>query len=327
MVARSIQLKIITLILPLFFFFSSKAQDSNSKIFSKQISITTENDYYLFQGKDAYYTNGIILNYSKIHHARKTTFLKQIDQYEIGQKLYTAFSRKIYHPEQIDRPITGYLYAKFSRSDFMKNNQLFQWGISAGTIGKAALGEQMQDGFHRLIHVNPSIWGWIWNYQLKTEPGINFHGLYAKGLLNSETSFFQLVPVSIATLGTSFTNISQGLFFQIGKLKPINESAYWNAALTDSRASKINKSELFFYYFPELEYQLYNATIQGGLFRKDKGPIISTLKPLVFTQQLGALYSFDRYTLRLGIVFESKEASSQRFNHAYGSIQGSYRFH
>lgn len=327
MAAGSFQIKFISIIFSLFFFFTSEAQHSSSKIYSNQISITTENDYYLFQGKDAYYTNGIILNYSKIHHTRKTTFLKQIDQYEIGQKLYTAFSRKIYHPEQIDRPIAGYLYAKFSRSDFMIHNRLFQWGVSLGTIGKASLGKQMQDGFHKLIGVDPSIWGWVWDYQVKTEPGLNLHALYAKGLVGAKTTFFQLTPVTNVTLGTSFTNISQGVFFQLGKLKPASESAYWNAALEKNRADEIKGSELFFYYLPELKYQLYDATIQGGLFRKDKGLIISTVKPFVFTQQLGGLYSFDRYTLRLGVVFESKVASSQRFNHTYGSIQGSFRFH
>lgn len=323
-----IRVKFICVTIFLLFFLSSKAQHTKTKSFSKQFSILTENDFYLFQGKDGYYTNGLIFNYSKVHHSREPVFIKQIDQYEIGQKLYTPFSRKIYNISQIDRPITGYLYAKFSRSDFMEHNQFFQWGFSIGTIGKASLGEGMQNSFHRLINVNSSYWGWIWNYQLKSEPGVNLHGLYAKGLLNAETSSFQLTPVTKATLGTSFTNISQGVFFQIGKLKPLCESAYWNAALAgDNRARQIKRSEIFFYYFPELKYQLYNATVQGGLFRKDKGPIISTVKPLLLTQQLGALYSFDRYTLRLGIVFESKEAKSQRFDHTYGSIQGSYRFH
>ena len=197
----------------------------------------------------------------------------------------------------------------------------------SGTIGKAALGAEMQNSFHRLINVNSSLWGWIWDYQLNTEPGVNLHGLYAKGLLDTKTSFLQLTSVTKGTLGTSFTNISQGVFFQLGKLKPLSESAYWNAAISDGSARQIKKSEIFFYYFPDLTYQLYNATIQGGLFRKDKGPIVSKVKPLVFTQQLGALYSFDRYTLRLGIVFKSKEARTQRFNHTYVSIQGSYRFH
>jgi hypothetical protein len=319
----SIQFKFISIIFSLFFFFSSKAQHSIS--YSKQLSVTTENDYYLLQGKDAYYTNGIIINYSKIHHSGKGKFIKQTDQYEIGQKLFTAFSRKIYNVSEIDRPIAGYLYVKFLRTSFLSHNRFFQWGASLGTIGKAALGKQMQNGFHKLIDVDPGIWGWVWDYQLKTEPGINLHGLYAKGLID-KTSFFQLTPVTKATLGTSFTHISQGLFFQLGKLKPLGESAYWNASLEEKGVSVIKKAELFLYYLPELKYQLYNATIQGGLFRKDKGPITSTVKPLVFTQQLGALCSLDRYTLRLGIVFESKEANSQHFNHTYASIQGSYRF-
>jgi hypothetical protein len=324
MADRSIQFRFIGIIFPLFFFFSSQAQQHNS--YSKQLSITTENDFYLLQGKDGYYTNGIIINYTKIHHSEKAKFIKQTDQYEIGQKLFTAFSRKIYEPSEIDRPIAGYLYAKFLRSGFMKRNRFFQWGASLGTIGKVALGKQMQNGFHKLIDVDPSLWGWIWDYQLKTEPGINLHGLYGKGLIDEATSF-QLTPVTNLILGTNFTNISGGVFFQLGKLKPASESAYWNASLEENRVGGTKEAELFFYYFPELKYQLYNATIQGGLFRKDKGPITSTVKPLVFTQQLGALCSYDRYTLRLGIVFETKEASSQRLNHTYASIQGSYRFH
>ena len=320
----SIQFKLISIIFCLFFFFASEAQHSSS--YSNQLSFTTENDYYLMQGKDAYYTNGILINYSKIHHPRKRKFIKQTDQYEVGQKIFTAFSRKIYNVSEIDRPIAGYLYAKFLRTSFLTHNRFFQWGVSLGTIGKPALGKQMQNGFHKLIDVDPGIWGWIWDYQLKTEPGINLHGLYAKGLIDDSESFFQVTPVTKATLGTSFTHISQAVFFQLGNLKPSGESAYWNASVEEKGVKAIKKTELFLYYLPELKYQLYNATIQGGLFRKDKGPITSTVNPLVFTQQLGALCSLDRYTLRLGIVFETKEASTQHFHHVYASIQGCYRF-
>lgn len=327
MAVGSIQFRFISILFLLLLFFSSEAQHPASRIYSKQLSITTENDYYLFQGKDAYYTNGIIINYSKIHHSKKSGFIKQTDQYEIGQKIFTAYSRKIYEASQIDRPIAGYLYAKFLRTGFMTHNRLFQWGVSLGTIGKAALGKQMQNGYHRLINVDPNLWGWIWDYQLKTEPGINLHGLYAKGLVYTPKSLFQLSPVTNVTLGTSFTNISEGLFFQFGKLKSPDQSAYWNASVEENPATPVKKTELFFYYYPEIKYQLYDATMQGGLFRKDKGPITSSVKPFVFTQQLGALYSFDRYTLRLGVVFVTKEASTQHFDHTYGSIQGSYRFH
>lgn len=318
--------KISCLVIFLLLSFSSRGQENGTRSFSKQLSVLTDNDYYLLQGKDGYYTNGLILNYSRIHASKKPAIIKQVNQYEAGQKLYTPFSRKITTTSEIDRPITGYLYGKFSQSDFLKNNQLFQWSISVGTIGKAALGEQMQNTFHKLINVNSSYWGWIWDYQLKSEPGINLEGRYAKGLMPDETSGIQITPVSQVTLGTTFTNFKQGILLQLGKLNAFHESAFWNASVQEKNVSKTNKLEIFFYYYPRLMYQLYDATIQGGLFRKDKGPFTSRLKPLVFTQQLGGVFTFERYILRLDITFESKEAASQHLNHAYGGIQVSYRF-
>ncbi|HZI69282.1 MAG TPA: lipid A-modifier LpxR family protein, partial [Hanamia sp.] len=120
-------------------FLVAKSQENQPEHFSKQLSFLSDNDFYLFQGKDGYYTNGFMLNYDKLHHSKWNRFLKQVDEFTFGQKMYTAYSRKIHTPDQIDRPITGYLFLQFSRSDFLKTNQLFQWRISAGTIGKASL--------------------------------------------------------------------------------------------------------------------------------------------------------------------------------------------
>ncbi|MDE3183512.1 MAG: lipid A deacylase LpxR family protein [Bacteroidota bacterium] len=304
--------------------FKCDAQANHPNTFSKQLSVLTENDYYLFQGKDGYYTNGLVFTYSLVHHAKKSTIIKQVNTFELGQKLFTGYSRKIYNVSEIDRPVTGYLYAKFSQSDFVSHNQLWQWGASLGVIGKASLGEGMQDAFHRLIHVNVNYWGWVWDYQLKSEPGINVHGRYAIGLLNN--SFLQLTPVSQATLGTGFTNISQGMLIQLGKFNPLHQSAYWNGSLQYKEDKSPLRPELFFYYYPCLMYQIYNATVQGGMFRKDKGPITSPVEPFLVSQQVGAMATYKRFTLRLATTFEGKEATSQRFTHAYGSIYGSYRF-
>ncbi|MBD0280486.1 MAG: lipid A deacylase LpxR family protein [Flavisolibacter sp.] len=323
----SFQKIIFGLIILLFLSFTSKGQHTGPKGFSQQLSIITENDRYLFQGKDGYYTNGLIINYSRVHRTKNTAILKQVNQYEIGQKIFTPYSRKIYVVTQIDRPVTGYLYAKFSRSNFIAHNQLWQWGVSVGTIGKASLGEALQDAFHKMIHVNSDWWGWIWDYQLKSNVGINLHGQYARGLLNTNTSsFLQITPVTQATLGTSFTNVSQGLLLQVGKFNLLHQSAYWNASVQDKQVPQFVKPELFFYYYPEVLYQLYNATVQGGLFRKEKGPITSSIKPFVVMHQIGALFAQNRYTLRLGTTFQTKEARSQRYNHSYGSIHIGYRF-
>lgn len=312
------------LILLLLSCFKSDAQAGHPNTFSKQLAVLTENDYYLFQGKDGYYTNGLVFTFSEVHHAKKSTIIKQVNSFELGQKLFTGYSRKIYYVSQIDRPVTGYLYAKFSQSDFTSHNQLWQWGASLGVIGNASLGEGMQDAFHRLIHVNANYWGWVWDYQLKSEAGINIHGRYAVGLLTN--SFLQLTPVSQTTLGTGFTNISQGILIQLGQFNPLHQSAYWNGSLQYKEEKSPLKPELFFYYYPCLLYQVYNATVQGGMFRKDKGPITSPVEPFLISQQIGAMVTCHRFTLRLATTFEGKEATSQRFTHAYGSIYGSYRF-
>lgn len=306
-------------------FFRSNGQVTHENVLSRQVSILSDNDYYLFQGKDGYYTNGLAFTYSLVHSAKRKDVLKQVYNFELGQKLFTGYSRKIHDVSEIDRPVTGYLYAKFSQVDFIKNNQLWQWGASLGVIGKASLGEGLQNAYHRLIHINVSVWNWVWDYQLKTEPDINLHGEYAIGLLKRH-SFYQLTPVSTVTLGTGFMNISQGLVLQLGKFNPLHESAYWNASLQQKGAKNRVNPELFFYYYPQVLYQIYNATVQGGMFRKDKGPITSPIEPFVISHQVGAMFSFKRYSLRLATTFEGKEATSQRFTQAYGSLYGSYRF-
>ncbi len=308
----------------LLLFFSSQGQKATHENFSKQLSFITENDFFLMQGKDGYYTNGIMFNYSTSHRSKKPSFIKQVDQFELGQKIFTAYSRKIHTPDQIDRPVTGYLYGQFLRTGFLKRRQFLQWGISAGTIGKASLGEALQNSYHKLIHINTSEWGWVWDYQLKSAFGINLHAKYGKALVEHPNSLIQVTPVTQLSLGSFFTNASESVLFQFGKMNLQHKSVYWNAAVSDEPESY--RPELFFYYYPQLTWQLYNATVQGGLFAKNKGPIISDPEPFVLLQQLGAMYSFKRYSFRLAVTFKSEVAKSQRFNHKYGSLQFNYRF-
>ena len=291
---------------------------------TRQLTVTTENDRYMFQGKDGYYTNGILFRYNKVRQPNAES-QKQINHFEAGQKLYMPYSRKIYQPSQIDRPVTGYLYAKFSRSSFPSSNVLWQWGVSADAIGKASLGQSLQNAFHDLIGVNSSWWGWVWKHQLKSQLGVNLHGTYSRGLIRSDNaSRFQLVPVTKATLGTSFTYISQGLVLQVCQLRPVSQSAFWEAAVEHSPGKA--KPEWAFYYYPEVLYQAYNATIRGGLLLKEKGPITSDVEPFVLTHQIGGLLRLKRYQLRASANFQSKEARTQHFSQRFGSIQFGYSF-
>jgi hypothetical protein len=294
-----------------------------SRKFSRQFTITSENDRYMLQGKDGYYTNGLLLNYTKALQAKNGQ--KRLNSFELGQKMFLPYERKIFLPSEIDRPITGYLYFRFTRTNFPSSNMLWQWGVSVDAIGDASLARSVQNTFHQWINIS-SRWSWVWDYQLKSSVGANLHGTFAKGLIaDNATLLFQAVPVTKATLGASFANISQGLFLQVGKLQSIHQSAFWNAAVQTNDKPAPAKPEWFFYYYPEIQYQVYNATVQGSLLRKDKGPITSHPEPFVVTHQAGVLFSTDRYLLRLAANFQSIEAKSQRFSQRYGSVQVGYR--
>jgi lipid A 3-O-deacylase len=319
----SLSTRIISILFFLVVSFTSRSQSYNQPGFSQQLSVITENDRYLMQGRDRYYTNGLMFNYTRTGHAKNDAIMKRLHQYELGQKLFTPYSRKIYDASQIDRPVTGYLYGKYTQSNFKEGNQLLQWGASIGAVGKASLGQGMQDVFHKIISVNSDWWGWIWGYQLKSAVGVNLHGLYAKGLLNEQSSFIQLTPVSQAIAGMDYSNISQGLLIQLGKFNPLYQSTYWNASVDDEQTPK---TELFFYYHPEIAYQFYNATVQGGMFLKDKGPLVSEIEPWILKHQLGAAFAISRYTIKLEMILQGKEARSQHFTHNYGGIHFGYRF-
>lgn len=291
--------------------------------FASQLSVLTENDRYMFKGKDGYYTNGLEIRYTKALSPTSKD-QKRLRHFSLGQKIFMPHSRKIYVPAEIDRPVTGYLFLSYNRSIFQTPATRWQWGVSVDAIGDASGARQVQNSFHDLINVNSSWWGWVWDYQLKSQVGLNLHGQFAKGLITGDkSSRLQVIPVTKATLGTSFTNLSQGLVLQVGQLTAQEHSAFWDAVPGTNNGHKL---EWAFYYNPEIRYQAYNATVQGGLFRDNKGPIVADPEPFVVTHQAGVFLSSGRYQARLAANFQRKEATSQRFSHSYGSLELAYRF-
>jgi lipid A 3-O-deacylase len=329
--------RIVALILVVFFsgIVPSSAQQKKSKPRCSQYTFTLDNDYFLLNGSDRYYTNGVFLSFDQAISAKKLSVIKKTYTIDAGQMIFKQFTRKVWptvlvsnaYPGgvgAIDRPITGYLFGKYSQSSFYKKQRMVKWGVSVGSIGSLSFGKEMQSGFHKSTGVG-NWWDWVWDYQLKSEVGINTHGQFAFSVFKGN-SFVQVTPITNATLGTIFTEASQSVLIQIGKANEMHESAYWNSRVSNNCGLLRHNTEMFFYYLPGIKHQFYNATVQGGLFAKDKGPITSEVKPWVASHKVGAMLSNGKYTFDMGVVFMGKEAASQFNNHAYGSIKVAYRF-
>ncbi|HZX73734.1 MAG TPA: lipid A deacylase LpxR family protein [Cyclobacteriaceae bacterium] len=326
------------LVLFLLISFSFSAQCQDAEALHQQLTFSCDNNFFLFNGDDGYYTNGLFLKYSRLSRKQDIPSSKIIFSYEVGQQIFNAHSRKILPVgipslnipggvEQIDRPVAGYLFGKVTRTSFHNDRRMLQLGISVGTIGKNSLGEAVQEFWHRVINVK-SYWNWVWDYQVSNEVGINAQGTFAYALLKREQlPYVQITPISQATLGTTFTNLSQSVLFQIGRLRPMSSSSFWQSRLQFANDPlDTRKVEFFFFYKPELQYHVYNATIQGGMFSHDDVQITSDVKPFVLSHQIGVQFSIPRFSLGYSVTFQSKEAQTQFYNQSYASLVGSFCF-
>jgi lipid A 3-O-deacylase len=303
-----------------------------------QVSLNIDNNFFLFNGDDGYYTNGMFVKYNLAGRSTSDKVEKKIFSFELAQKIYIAHSRKILPSpnaqlnipggiQQIDRPIAGYLFGRVSKSLFYKNRSVLQLGASIGTIGKNSFGKDVIAIWHEAIGVKDH-WNWVWDYQVKNEFGANVHGTFGYSLLPyRQQQLIQLSSISQATIGSIFTDVSQSLLVQIGKLRSMSSSSFWSSRLASSENSDDNGAlEWFLFYKPEIKYQAYNATVQGGMFTKEKGQIIAAVNPLVFSHEFGVQLSRPKFSVRYSMFFQSKEAKNQFLNQSYASVGCSFSY-
>jgi lipid A 3-O-deacylase len=319
-----IKLKILLIPLFLFSIFSIKAQSIDYKT---EFGFRTENDSYLAGGQDRYYTNGLTINFRtalKNDKFKGENLDKKILEIELGQKIYNPQSGSISNINKIDRPFAGYLYAGAALNLLYKSENNLKISMQAGTIGPASLAQNAQELMHHVIGFY-EINGWEW--QLNNEFGFNASAEYNYFINRSANNKLDLSIQSYVNIGNTFSGAGAGVMFRTGAINKMFETASTQSRISNvGTKTEITAKELFFYAKPMVNYIAYDATIQGGLFIKDKGPIVFDAKPLVFSQQLGINYSKNRITADFSILFKTREVKSKAKAHQYGSFALFYRF-
>ncbi len=287
--------------------------------YSKELSFTTDNDAYLLRKADAYYTNGFFLRYTK---AAERKGMKIAHSFEAGQMIFTPLTRITSKPSDVDRPYAGYLFAKYNRASFLPGNVILQYGATMGVVGPSSFGKDVQNWYHSWLHYGRFTG---WGYQVQDAWGVDLHVSYARTLWQ-DSSWIKLVPVGEAKLGTHFTNASIGMITHIGRFSSNAHSTLFNARVEPKSQSTKYRAELFFYWYPQLICQGYNATVEGGMFAKgDTAAVLGTTNRWMFQQTWGACFAQDRFTAKLSIIYQTREAVSQTNPQRYVSIQVGYR--
>ncbi|QQL48461.1 lipid A deacylase LpxR family protein [Mucilaginibacter ginkgonis] len=296
---------------------------------SHEMGFQSDNDGYLAQGSDRYYTNGIFVNY---RHAltvnAKSKLANKVLGLEIGQKMYNPQSGSVPSALYIDRPFAGYLYAGATLNFLYKNESNLKLGLQAGVIGPASYTKQIQEFIHRTFGFYPPTG---WEYQIRNNAVVNLSAEYNKLLYRSGA--FDVSLSAYGNAGTGFDGAGVGPMLRLGTFnKLFNSAATQSSSIKNGSAyASTAKHELFFYYKPQYNYVGYDATVQGNIFGNsdDTGntpQITGALNHLMFSNQLGGDYTYDRLTIDFSVIFHTKDVKTMVDAHQWGSIALLYHF-
>ena len=288
-----------------------------------ELGLRTDNDSYLLHGQDRYYSNGIFLNFryllpGKAKSVHSAKILKRIAEVKIGHEIYTPYSGYAPYPEMIDRPFAAYLFMNMKGHFFLKNEQVISVGMELGILGSAAKGKELQTAVHSMLGLYKPAG---WETQIRNAPGINFDISYLKTIYCSHNNLFDAHLITSAHLGTIYIDGSAGIILRAGRFRKMGASALTGSLL--GTGEKIR--EFYAFLNPSVNVIGYNATIQGGMFNKDKGPIVFSPVPITFSSQIGAAYVNHHITIDVSVIIKTKEVKTITTNQ-YGSISIKYRF-
>lgn len=287
-----------------------------------EIGAVFDNDLYTSTVNDKYYTNGFEFYYRNLKS--DTTPSKTIIEYKIGQKIFNPFAVRVTILERTDRPFAGYLYASIGKNTFHESGFVFKKSIEIGFVGPNALGQEMQELFHETFGYRKVLG---WENQIKNMLALQGTLIHAKKINRfPKMHNTDMHWTSELNLGTIFNGITTGPLMRIGiqnALTSIQNSILLGGGLSNQTSSSGQK-ELYFFAQPQINFQWYDATIQGGLFGS-KSPVERDITYFRFGAKTGIDYRKNQWHFSYSIVYKTKETKHPKNEgHYFGSIKMGY---
>jgi len=292
----------------------------------------TDNDSYLLQGSDRYYTDGFFMYFRHaLDVSNNSNLQNKVLGFEFGQKIFNPQSGSIANlqgvddPKLIDRPFAAYLYIGSTLNFLYSNESNLKLSAQIGIVGPEAFGKQVQDFVHdNFGFYHPS----GWEYQIDNNAELNLSAEYNK--LLTRASWIDVSFTSYANLGNGFTGAGVGPLVRIGNFNQLfNSVSTQSSAIKKSKTASLHEHELFLYYKPQINYVAYDATIQGGLFTSrspNSQEITLDKEPFVLSNQVGVAFSTSRFVFDIAAIFHTVDVKEMVQSHQWGSVTGLYRF-
>jgi len=302
----------------LILFFLSFSANSQVKNSSFQLSLKNDNDVYLLERSDRYYTNGVFVDF--LMKLSKDTSKSTMLAIEFGHRLYTGVKNEKDNKSYWDRKFAANIVLKSSVYRFIQENKIVRFSIQVDKVGPTAYGEDVQNFIHHLFRLY-EIEGW--ETELPNSIGIDLGIQYEQEFVKSRKGNFAISTNLSAVIGSHNKQASVGLPFRYGKLKAFNKSTFTKGNINDN----MGNNEFYIFYIPTLIYQVKNSIFADGSFLVGNAIRKNILAPIVFSNQLGVTYAKNNSALSFSITGYNNEIKNLKYNyHQYGSLSYSYRF-
>jgi hypothetical protein len=193
------------------------------------LSVQIENDYFSLNNRDRHYTNGLRFDWLPTPSADgDKSWIEQTAEaipfvgdensegrigWSLGQSIFTPQNKTATVPLPHDRPYAGWLYAGLTLIKTPKPDPTIKSSVDEmdtleldlGVVGRAALGEQVQNSFHDAAFANEQARGW--HNQLKSEPGL---------LMSYDHKWRALAQMDFGHLGA---DITPSIGFDLGNVQ------------------------------------------------------------------------------------------------------------
>jgi lipid A 3-O-deacylase len=200
---------------------------------SGRFTLIEENDALMPRPTDRWYTQGLELNYLSApiagtgvaaflpsSYLDPGSFRAQRFELVLGQTIFTPQNLRLNPPDPTDRPYAAWLYAGAGLYQETDHRSLDHLQLLVGVVGPAALGEQVQNGFHDLISgINSQVTAAGWGSQLKNEAGVmlSYEHKWRWGAPLGGGFGVDFIPEVGATVGNVLTYGEVGAMLRLGQ--------------------------------------------------------------------------------------------------------------
>ncbi len=279
------------------------------------LRIIFDND--IFDNTDYYYTNGIrielVMDFVSKTPISKILFRLNKSDYDyqgfsVVQNIYTPVNPDTKIINTNDRPFSAYLtVGHFRQSINIEKGIRMKSEFAVGVLGPASLGGMVQSGIHEIEPIG-------WENQIENDIIIDYSFEVEKVILRK--NYFELFANGNARIGTVHNNLGGGFNLRLGRFIPILDNQW-----VGNNPSEPSKIKFWFFTKVNLNFVLYNATLQGGLFNTQSKYTLagSQINRAIINASAGLAFYYGHFGLELENFYISPEFKGA-YDFRYGRI-------